>query len=700
MAREGLAFELRNAIHKASKDRIAVTTENIPVKIYTPMSDANGDQEGQGKQTLVAMEIIPITDTVELHYLIRFEKITIPKAMDGKSASSGKAGEAEKRNEQLEKELAYNREDMRSITEDMEASNEELQSANEELQSSNEEMQSLNEELETSKEELQSTNEELIIVNRELLEKQEQLNAARYYAEGIVTTIREPLIILDRGLYIKTANASFYKKFNLEEKDIEGKLFYEIQNNQWDDHLMRSLLGRVLPKQERLDDFEINLKFPSLGHRTLILNARQINNEKTAEQLILLAIEDITEKVAAIKQIEASEKEQKKLARHLKLATDAGKVGVWSLDVVSSKLEWSNIHKKLWGYDKHLEDLTYEDWHKIIVPEDKRLAFRRIEESKVNNAIYEVDYRIKRANDGAVVWMKSTGQYQYDKFGEAHTLSGITIDITEQKSFTEELEIKVKERTAALKKSNEELKQSNLQLDQFAHIASHDLQEPIRKILTFSNLLQDKYKDGLSIEVKSYLNKIGVASSRMTTLIRDLLNYSKLLQHEKLFSTTSLNLTLENIVSDFELLIEEKKAELKIEQLPTVDAIPFQMSQLFHNLISNSLKFSKKDVAPIITITSRILTEKEVKNYSSFNPAVPYVEIIFKDNGIGFEQQYAKQIFTIFQRLHDKETYVGTGIGLAICKKIIENHQGEIFSNAKENEGALFHIILPLKKPQ
>jgi len=152
MARDGLTFELRNAIHKASKDKIAVTTENIPLKIYAPMNNPDNNQDGQGKQTLVAMEIIPITDTVEQHYLIRFEKIIIPLAKAGKSASSAKtkAGEAEKRNEQLEKELAYNREDMHSITEDMEAANEELQSANEELQSSNEEMQSLNEEMETS----------------------------------------------------------------------------------------------------------------------------------------------------------------------------------------------------------------------------------------------------------------------------------------------------------------------------------------------------------------------------------------------------------------------------------------------------------------------------------------------------------------------------------------------------------------------
>lgn len=708
MAREGLAFELRNAIHKATKEQATVTKENIPVK-------------ANGKQSLVTIEIIPLTDTIEPHYLIRFEKKITPDVQEGKKLSSGKIIETQKHNQQLEKELLQTREDMRFITEDMEAANEELQSANEELQSSNEEMQSLNEELETSKEELQSSNEELLIVNQELLDKQVQLNAS---------------------------------------------------------HL---------------------------------------------------------EQVEARKLIEASEKEQNKLAKQLKLATDSAKIGIWSLDIVSSKLEWSNIHKKMWGYDEHREGLTYVDWHKVIVPEDKELAFQRIEESKVNHGIYEADYRINRANDGAIVWIKSTGQYYYDEFGIAHTLTGISIDITEQKeaeqklkesearsrafvesnvvavcfthmetatifeannaylnmlgytqkdlkegkinwlsytppehqvndhlaiekaksmkisppyekeimradgkrisvikaraiinkneimsvfvditerksaeqklkTFSKELEAKVNERTAALKESNEELKQTNLQLDQFAYVASHDLQEPLRKILTFSKILQNDHKAGLSTAVKSYLNKIEGASSRMTTIIHDLLNYSRLLQHEKLFVQTDLNETLKNILSDFELLIQEKNAEIKSDILPKIEAIPLLMNQLFYNLISNALKFSKENVPPVITITSRILSEKQIKKYPALSNNVmvsavepkSYIEIIFKDNGIGFEQKYAKKIFTIFQRLHNQETYTGTGIGLALTKKIIENHLGEMFAVAKENKGAEFHVILPI----
>jgi two-component system CheB/CheR fusion protein len=570
MTREGLGFELRNAIHKATKDQETVAKDNIPLKINALLNEHDNFGEGQGKQALVSIEIIPLTDTVEPHYLVCFEKTVIRGLQSENLEELGnkKQEVAEKRNEQLEKELAYIREDMRSITEDMEAANEELQSANEELQSSNEEMQSLNEELETSKEELQSTNEELIILNQELMDKQDQLNDSSYYAESIVSTIREPLIILDQTLKIKTANASFYKVFQAEQAETEGKLFYEIQDHQWDDDLMRSLLEKILPEKQRLADFEISINFSAIGKRTLLLNALQIINKKNDEKLILLAIDDITE--------------------------------------------------------------------------------RRIIERKL-------------------------------------------------KSFSDDLETQVKERTALLKKSIEELRQTNIQLDQFAHVASHDLQEPLRKISIFSKRLQNMPTEHLSEEVIYYISKIDGAAGRMSQLIQDLLNFSRLLHFEKEFSKVNLNEIVKNVLSDFEVLLQEKKGVVHFEELPVIQAIPLQMNQLFYNLINNALKFSRAEVPSMISITSHALSPKEVEKYPTFNPLLSYVEIVFKDNGIGFDQQFAKQIFTIFQRLHGREIYVGTGIGLALCQKIVDNHQGEIFTFAAEKEGASFHVILPVK---
>jgi len=293
----------------------------------------------------------------------------------------------------------------------------------------------------------------------------------------------------------------------------------------------------------------------SSNEELIIVNQELLDKQ---EQLNALHLKE----VVARKRIEESEKEQKKLALQLKLATDSAKVGIWSLDIVSLKLEWSNIHKKMWGYDEQPEGLTYVDWHRLILPEDKELVFSKLEESKANHEIFDAEYRISRENDGHIVWMKSTGQYYYDEVGIAHTFTGISTDITEQKGFTTELEIKVKERTAELQNANDELKQTNLQLDQFAHVASHDLQEPLRKIITFSIRLQDIYKAELSTEVIAYLNKIESASSRMSTLIRDLLNFSRLLQYEKAFVPTDLNGTIKNILNDFELLVHEKKAQI------------------------------------------------------------------------------------------------------------------------------------------
>ncbi len=316
MAREGLAFELRNGLHKVQMSGGSVIKENIPVKITNLLND-------DVDQYFVKIEIIPLPNTVEQHNLILFNKTTMsPIPLHSEQNESQNHKDSRKFNEQLEKELAQTREDMRSITEDMEAANEELQSANEELQSGNEEMQSLNEELETSKEELQSTNEELTILNQEFTDRQEQLNDARLYSESIVSTIREPLIVLDKALRIKTANEAFYRKFATSKEDTEGKLFYEIQHNLWNDSIVRSLLENILPHKERLTDFEITLKLPSNGERTLLLNALKVVAETIDEQLILLAIDDITDQKQLDSQlIEARDNAE----RATKIAEDAMK---------------------------------------------------------------------------------------------------------------------------------------------------------------------------------------------------------------------------------------------------------------------------------------------------------------------------------------------------------------------------------------
>lgn len=564
MTREGLAFELRNTWHKAKETNALVKKEGIHIK-------------NKGTISEITIEIQPLEDTSEPYFLVLFYKTIIRKediTSNEFTVEELRENTNLRRIAQLEKELAKIHDDVNAISEEQEASNEELQSANEELLSGSEELQSLNEELETSKEELQSSNEELLQINQELLNKQQQINISKNYTEAIVATLREPIVVLDTNLRIKNINRAFSKKYNITKEEATGKLIYEIQNHLFDNIPMRAMLEKVLPEKTQLDDYQISVNLLPYGESVMLLNARQVTNETSKEQLILLAIEDITE--------------------------------------------------------------------------------RRI-----------IEKRLQVLSSG--------------------------------------FETKVEERTADLLTANKELESSiknlhgaNVQLQEYAYVASHDLQEPLRKILMFISRLLEMNED-FSPDALTLVEKISKSSIRMNTLIKDLLAYSYLNNPDRLFAVTDLNVIIADILVDFELLIEERDLEIKVGQLPVINAIPLQMNQLFYNLISNALKFYKNDgSSSIVEINSHKMTASQVKKHPTLDPALTYCEIIIKDNGIGFNKQYENKIFTIFQRLHNNEVYTGTGIGLAIGKKIVENHKGIIFSKAEEDIGAEFHIILPV----
>jgi len=270
---------------------------------------------------------------------------------------------------------------------------------------------------------------------------------------------------------------------------------------------------------------------------------------------------------------------------------------------------------------------------------------------------------------------------------------GTFMDIHHQKTLNELLEQKVKERTMDLTEKNEELETRNHELQQFAWVASHDLKEPLRKIQTFNYLIKDRYLKN-NAEANVFLDKVIRASERMSDLIDNLLNYSRL-SASSLFQPTDLNTILEEILSDLEISINEKKASITFGRMPMIDSIPSQIRQVFQNLISNGLKFSKKDIAPLIIISSDYVDEKAI-SAPPLNDG-KYCRIHFEDNGIGFEEEYIDKIFVIFQRLHTRETYEGTGIGLAITKKIIDKHNGVIGARSKVEKGSVFTLILPVK---
>jgi len=244
-----------------------------------------------------------------------------------------------------------------------------------------------------------------------------------------------------------------------------------------------------------------------------------------------------------------------------------------------------------------------------------------------------------------------------------------------------------------LKQLNTELEKSNQDLEQFAYVASHDLQEPLRKIKTFSEL-SEKNMEHPEI-LKRYLQKISSSAARMTDLIKAVLNYSRLSKVDSEMVDVDLNETIRQIMTDLELSIEERKAVIDVDKLPIVKGIPLQMSQLFLNLTTNALKFSERD--PHITIRASKVTHREMAVVAP-KTTTDFVKITFADNGIGFNQAYADKVFSIFQRLHSADKYSGTGIGLALCKKIVENHGGHIFAESHVGEGTTFFIYLPIQE--
>ncbi|MGC1240334.1 MAG: ATP-binding protein, partial [Chryseosolibacter sp.] len=303
--------------------------------------------------------------------------------------------------------------------------------------------------------------------------------------------------------------------------------------------------------------------------------------------------------------------------------------------------------------------------------------------------------RLVRKGREELLYLNFVYEPYRDGTGDIHGILAIAVDVTEEVLARQKIEEVVARRTKELALVNDDLKKSNEELAQFAYIASHDLQEPLRKIRTFSQLLETNLEDKLDENARRYFQKINTSSTRMHALIRDVLDYSELVRKDDVYAPVNLNHILEHIKSDYDLLMEQKGATIRSEDLPTIQAIPLQMSQLFGNLIGNALKFSRKDVPPVISISVSVPTADELKE-TSLAPSGKYIRIRFADNGIGIKEEFSDRIFKIFQRLHRKSEYEGTGIGLAMCKKIALNHHGDINASGSSESGAVFNIFLPV----
>ncbi|REE25766.1 PAS domain S-box-containing protein [Winogradskyella pacifica] len=340
-----------------------------------------------------------------------------------------------------------------------------------------------------------------------------------------------------------------------------------------------------------------------------------------------------------------------------------------------------------------LDDILRDGWLQIVHPDDKEENIKVWTEAIASGKDFLLEHRFRKHN-GDYRWQLSRAIPQKDADGVIKMWVGSSTDIQEQKVFTAKLENMVRNRTNELEKKNLDLEKMNKELQSFVYISSHDLQEPLRKIQTFASRIKEKELERLSDSAKNYFSRMQTSAYRMQNLIQDLIAYSRTNAQESTFEIYNLQDIIEDTKETLSEELEEKNVVFELENICDVRIIPVQFQQVILNLVSNSIKFSKEGTGILIKISCEILKGKKT-GIPALNNDRTYCHIRFSDNGIGFDQQYHEKIFEVFQRLHSKEDYSGTGIGLAIVKRIIENHDGHIAARSEFNNGAIFDIYLP-----
>ncbi|MGO4773212.1 PAS domain S-box protein [Flavobacterium sp. W22_SRS_FK3] len=407
-------------------------------------------------------------------------------------------------------------------------------------------------------------------------------------------------------------------------------------------------------------------------------------NEKHIPAKMLGTILDITDEKNSQEILMKSEEK-------FRLLADTMPQFVWTGDTLGNLNYFNKSVYTFSGLSK--DEIDNNGLLQILDPEDREENRNAWLEAIKTGHDFLLEHRFIRY-DGEKRWHLSRATAQKDAEGNIQMWVGTSTDIQEQKNFTEKLEKEVSERTLQLELKNRDLINMNIELQSFAYISSHDLQEPLRKIQTFASRLAELDEQNISAKAKTYLGRIEFSAKRMQTLIQDLLTYSRTNSAERIFVKVKLDEIAEEIKSDFYERIEEKHAMVNFSPLGEAIVIPFQFRQLLHNLIGNALKFTRKDIPPIIEIKAERIKSNKIEHPVDF-PDKMYYHLQISDNGIGFDPEYKNRIFEVFQRLNTESEFAGTGIGLAIVKKIVENHKGIITANGEKDKGATFDIYLP-----
>jgi signal transduction histidine kinase/CHASE3 domain sensor protein len=366
----------------------------------------------------------------------------------------------------------------------------------------------------------------------------------------------------------------------------------------------------------------------------------------------------------------------------LKEAEALANMGSWKWDETNQAMVWSDGLYKILDRDPENFMPDWASFFDNVSAEDRPSVEKFISDIRNTQEGAAIEYRIK--SNGAFKYLSLTSKPSSTAVSVLDIL-GTVIDITDRKMYETQLE----QNAAELKRSNEDL-------EQFAYVASHDLQEPLRKIRAFGDRLINRYGSKLDEQGEDYIKRMQSASTRMQTLIEDLLSFSRVSRNTEVFQSMDMNQIIAEIKDDLDIQIKMEGAHFKIGKIPSVTGEKTQIKRLFQNLINNAIKFHKPNEAPVVEVTGMTMKPQDIRQeFAVVLPPSSYVMISVKDNGIGFDERFTEKIFNIFQRLHGRTDYEGTGIGLAICRKIVINHRGFITARSKQNVGSEFVVILP-----
>ena len=498
----------------------------------------------------------------------------------------------------------------------------------------------------------------------------DEMDTQRRLYDAITGSTPDLVYVFDLNYKFVYANRALLEMWGRNWAQSKGQGLLALGYEPWHAEMHEREIDEVVATKKPIRG-EVSFPHATLGKRIYDYIFAPILNEKGDVEMIAGTTRDISELKLAEDALKQSEEQFRTLTESLPQL-------IWT----SRPDGYCDFFNRQWyEFTGSTRETSYGDgWFSYIHPEHRSGLYGTWLESLRTGTPLVFEFQLRKA-DGGCQWFYVIGNPIYGQDGVIRKWVGALTNIEGHKAVEGELERLVAERTKELKRSNEDLLQ-------FAHVASHDLKEPVRKIKTFVNRLMHDGATNLSGEGKVFIDKIESAADRMYQMIEGVLRYSTMTNLQEDIVKVDLNQVLRQIETDLEVVVQERKAGIRYTGLPVIEGAPVLIYQLFYNLVNNSLKFAKKDVPTRLTITARAVTRADT----------PFAVIEVADNGIGFPQDYAESIFNTFTRLNTKDRYEGTGLGLALCKKIVERHGGSIAATGAVNEGAVFSICLPLKQ--